>query len=178
MKKSALSDLTVGPALESSFPAEKLRQIIVPVDLTNDCTASIDYAIRFANAFGSTLNLLHLYQEPYVVNHQSSRSPNCDLFSEQRRKVFADFYNLLRETRNKYPDSIGYFEYGDPDREIDVIARQLCADLLIVSLHHGKWLEHLLFGRHADRILANAPCPVLIVREGKEGSHPTTPPGV
>ena len=177
MKKSALSDLTVGPALESSFPAEKLRQIIVPVDLTNDCTASIDYAIRFANAFGSTLNLLHLYQEPYVVN-QSSRSPNCDLFSEQRRKVFADFYNLLRETRNKYPDSIGYFEYGDPDREIDVIARQLCADLLIVSLHHGKWLEHLLFGRHADRILANAPCPVLIVREGKEGSHPTTPPGV
>jgi hypothetical protein len=46
MKKSALSDLTVGPALESSFPAEKLRQIIVPVDLTNDCTASIDYAIR------------------------------------------------------------------------------------------------------------------------------------
>jgi nucleotide-binding universal stress UspA family protein len=165
MKKSALSDLTVGPALESSFPAEKLRQIIVPVDLTNDCTASIDYAIRFANAFGSTLNLLHLYQEPYVVNHQSSRSPNCDLFSEQRRKVFADFYNLLRETRNKYPDSIGYFEYGDPDREIDVIARQLCADLLIVSLHHGKRLEHLLFARHADRILANAPCPVLIVRE-------------
>jgi nucleotide-binding universal stress UspA family protein len=177
MKKSILSDLTVCPALESSLPAEKLRQIIVPVDLTNDCTASIDYAIRFANAFGSTLNLLHLYQEPYVVN-QSSRSPNCDLFNEQRQKVFADFYNLLRETRNKYPDSIGYFEYGDPDREIDVIARQLCADLLIVSLHHGKWLEHLLFGRHADRILANAPCPVLIVREGKEGSHPTTPPGV
>ena len=180
MKKSALSDLTVCPsvcpAMESSFPAEKLRQIIVPVDLTNDCTASIDYAIRFANAFGSTLNLLHLYQEPYVVN-QSSRSPNCDLFNQQRQKVFADFYNLLLETRNKYSDSIGYFEYGDPDREIDVIARQLHADLLIVSLHHGKRLEHLLFGRHADRILANAPCPVLVVREGKDGAHRTTPPG-
>ena len=70
------------------------------------------------------------------------------------------------ETRNKYPDSIGYFEYGNPDREIDVIARQLHADLLIVSIHNGKWLEHLLFGRH-DRILAKVPCPVLIVREGK-----------
>src|ERR1700693_1107929 len=99
MKKTALSDLTVCPALESSVPAEKLRQIIVPVDLTNDCTASIDYAVLFCNAFGSTLNLLHLYQEPYV--------------------------------------------------------------------HHGKRLEHLLFGRHADRILANAPCPVLVVREGE-----------
>jgi nucleotide-binding universal stress UspA family protein len=164
VEKSPLSDWRTGPALESFCPAGKIRQIIVPVDLTNDCTASIDYAIRFAKAFGSTVNLLHLYQDPYVVS-QSSRSPNWDLFKEQRRMVFADFYNLLRETRSKYPDAKGYFEYGNPDREIDVIARQLRADLLIVSMHHGKWLEHLLFGRHAARILANAPCPVLVVRD-------------
>jgi nucleotide-binding universal stress UspA family protein len=166
VEESSLSDVRVGPALESSRPSEKLRQIIVPVDLTNDCTATIDYAIRFASAFGATVNLLHLYQEPYVVS-QGSRSPNCDLFKEQRRKVFADFYNLLRETQNKHRDSVGYFEHGNPDREIDVIARQLRADLLMVSMHHGKWLEHLLFGRRADRILANAPCPVLVVREEK-----------
>src|SRR5277367_5526304 len=106
VEKSSLPDVRVGPALESSRLSEKLRQIIVPVDLTNDCTASIDYAIRLAKAFGSTVNLLHLYQDPYVVS-QGSRSPNCDLFNEQRRKVFADFYNLLRETQNKYPASVG-----------------------------------------------------------------------
>jgi nucleotide-binding universal stress UspA family protein len=166
-KKSALSDLRVGPSLESSRPSLQLRQIIVPVDLTNDCTPSIDYAIRLAKALGSKVNLLYLYQDPYVVS-QGSRRPNCDLFKEQRRKVYADFYNLLWETQNKYPDTIGYFEYGNPDREIDVIARHLRADLLIVSMHQGKWLEHLLFGRHASRILANAPCPVLVVREERQ----------
>ena len=61
----ALSDLKVWEGVQAPRPAEKLRQIIVPVDLTNDC----------------------------------------------------------------------------------------------------KWLEHMLFGRHADRILANAPRPVLVVRE-------------
>jgi nucleotide-binding universal stress UspA family protein len=166
VQKSALPDLRIGATLESPRPSEKLRQIIVPVDLTKDCTASIDCAIRFAKAFGSTVNLLHLYQDPYVVS-QGSRSPNCDLFKEQRRQVFAGFYDLLRETQNKYPDSVGYFEYGNPDREIDVIARQLRADLLVVSMYHGKWLEHFLFGRHADRILAKAPCPVLVIREQK-----------
>ena len=45
-------------------------------------------------------------------------------------------------------------EYGNPDREIDVIAGRLRADLIIVSVHHGKWLEHLLFGRRVDWILA------------------------
>ena len=81
---------------------------------------------------------------------QSSRSRGCDLFKEQRRKVFAGFYKLLRETRNIYPDTTGYFEYGNPEREIDVIARRLRADLIILSVHNGNWLEHLLFGRHAE----------------------------
>ena len=166
MENSDLSGLQACPPLESCRPSGKLRQIIVPVDLTRNCPASIDYAICFARAFDSTLNLVYLYEEPYVVE-QSSRSRGCDLFKEQRQKVFADFYSLLRETRNRYSDSIGYFEYGNPDREIDVVAKQLRADLIIISVHNGKWLEHLLFGRHADLILANAPCPVLVIREGK-----------
>lgn len=161
-----LSDFQVCPVVGLCYPSDKLRQIIIPVDLTRNCHPSIDYAICFAKAFRSTLNLVYLYQDPYVVE-QSTRGRGCDLFKEQRQKLFADFYNLLRETRNRYSDSIGYFEYGNPDREIDLIARQLRADLIIVSAHNGKWLEHLLFGRHADWILANAPCPVLVFREGK-----------
>jgi hypothetical protein len=47
-----------------------------------------------------------------------SRSRDCDLFKEYRRKAFDDFCNLLRETRSKYFQSIGYFEYGNPYREI------------------------------------------------------------
>jgi nucleotide-binding universal stress UspA family protein len=166
MEDSGFSGLPVCPPLESCRPSKQLRKIIVPVDLTSDCPTSIDYAICFAKTFGSTLNLIYLYQEPYVVD-QSSRSRGCDVFKEQRRKVFADFYKLLQETRNRYPDSIGYFEYGNPERDIDVIARRLCADLIIVSVHDGHWFEHFLFGRPAEWILGNAPCPVLVIREGE-----------
>jgi nucleotide-binding universal stress UspA family protein len=141
-----------------------VQQILVPVDLTNDCRVGINYAIRLAKTFGSTVNLLHLYQEPYVLN-QSPRSRNCDVFKQQREKIFADFYNLLQKTGNQYPDSVGYFEYGHPDHEICNIARRLHADLLILSMHKEKCLEHLVFGRHAERILANSPCPVLVVHE-------------
>ena len=158
--------LQVCPPLESCRPSNRLHRIIVPVNLTKDCPTSIDYAICFAKAYGSTLNLLYLYQEPYVVD-QSCRSRGCDLFREQRRRVFVDFYKLLRETRSKYPDLIGCFEYGNPDREIDVIARRLRADLIIVSLRNSNWFEHFLFGRPAEWIFTNAPCPVLVIREGK-----------
>ena len=161
-----LSGLQLCPPLESCRLAKRLQQIIIPVDLANDCATSIDYGIWFAQMFGSTVNLLHLYQEPYAVNPMS-RSRDCDLFEEHRRKVFDDFCNLLRETRSKYPHSIGYFEYGNSYREIGIVARQLRADLLIVSMHSGKRFKNILFGRHADSILANAPCPVLFIRERK-----------
>ncbi len=165
-KKSGFSDSRVCPPLESCRPSKQLRKIIVSVDLTTDCPASIDYAISFAKAFGSTLNLIYFYQEPYVVD-QNSPSRGCDLFKEQRRKAFADFYRLLQETRNRYPDSIGYFEYGNTEREIEAIARRLCADLIVVSVHDGNWFEHFWRGRPAEWILAKAPCPVLVIREGK-----------
>lgn len=176
MEDCAISSSKVCEPPQASSRPQKLQQIFVPVDLTNDCRATLNYAIRLAQTFGSTLNLLHLYQEPYVLN-PGPHSRNCDVFKQQRQKVFADFYNLLQKARNKYPDSVGYFEYGNPDRDICKIARQLNADLLIVSTHNGKWLEHLVFGRHAERILADAPCPVLIVRE-QETDPPDPNPGI
>ena len=91
MDNSGFSGLPGCLPLESFRPSERLRQIIVPVDLTGDCQTSVDYAICFAKAFGSTLNLLYLYHEPYVAD-QGSRIRGCDLFKEQRRKVFSDFY--------------------------------------------------------------------------------------
>ena len=69
------------------------------------------------------------------------------------------------------------FEHGNPKREIDLIANRLRADLIIVSVQDGNWLEHLLFGRHTDRILANAPCPVLVVREETTGLFGRQPQG-
>jgi hypothetical protein len=54
IEHSGLSGFRLCPPLESWRQAEGVRQIIIPVDLTNDCARSIDYAICFAKVFGST----------------------------------------------------------------------------------------------------------------------------
>jgi nucleotide-binding universal stress UspA family protein len=159
-----LAESLVFETVQAPGEAQRIQRILVPVDLRNDCRASIRYAIGLAKTFGATLNLLHLYEEPYVLSH-GPRSRNCDVFKHQRQKVFADFCNLLDETRNQFPQSAGYFEYGNPDHDICKLAGQLGADLLILCADHNQWLGHRVIGRHALRILVNAPCPVLIVRE-------------
>lgn len=154
----------IGRARLKTSPEQKIQQILVPVDPANDCRASIEHAIGLASIFGSTVALVHFYQDPYVLEG-SLRGRNCDFFAPQRRKVFADFTELMQKARERYPKLIGYFEYGNPDHDICKIARQLKADLLVLGTHKDKWLERVFSGRHADRILADAPCPVLFVRE-------------
>ena len=64
MKDSGLSGLQICLFQEWCWLTGQLRKIIVPVDLTRERPTSIDYAICLARAFGASLNLLYLYQEP------------------------------------------------------------------------------------------------------------------
>src|ERR1700751_4442774 len=55
---------------------------------------------------------------------------------------------------------------GDFRREIVTVAKELRADLLVVSTHGYVGWKHFLFGSHAEEILERAPCPILVVHRG------------
>lgn len=51
-----------------------------------------------------------------------------------------------------------------PSDEIIEIATRLAADMLVLSTHGYKGWKHMLLGSHAEKILKEAPCPVLVAR--------------
>jgi nucleotide-binding universal stress UspA family protein len=52
---------------------------------------------------------------------------------------------------------------GDPSRSICDFARSLPADLIVIGRQHEKGLvEHLLAGSTVERVVAHAPCSVLV----------------
>jgi len=44
------------------------------------------------------------------------------------------------------------------------VAREIAADLLVVSTHGYTGWKHFLFGSDAAKIAKDAPCPILVVR--------------
>jgi nucleotide-binding universal stress UspA family protein len=52
----------------------------------------------------------------------------------------------------------------DPWRQMLAVAAKISADLLVIATHGRAGLAHLLQPNHADPILREAPCPVLVVR--------------
>jgi len=53
---------------------------------------------------------------------------------------------------------------GSPVPEIVAAAGDLKADLLCVGTHGRTGLAHLILGSQAERIIREAPCPVLTVK--------------
>ena len=52
----------------------------------------------------------------------------------------------------------------DIRQEILSIAKQIPADLLVLSTHGCTGWEHLFFGSDTEKMVAHAPCPILVVR--------------
>jgi len=56
-------------------------------------------------------------------------------------------------------------EYGDPSEKILEAADDENCDLIIMGAHKMNWLERLIKGSVLNKVLDNARCPVLVVRD-------------
>jgi universal stress protein A len=54
---------------------------------------------------------------------------------------------------------------GFPSQEITQIAKNISADIVVISTHGHTGLKHVFLGSVAERVVRHAPCPVLVVRE-------------
>jgi universal stress protein A len=80
---------------------------------------------------------------------------------EARRRLYELGYSEIEEL---VPIDV-HIGSGVPADEIVNLAKNLETDLVIIATHGYKGLMHLVMGSTAEKVVRNAPCPVLVVRE-------------
>ncbi len=68
---------------------------------------------------------------------------------------------LARQKVNGKADYEVEVTTGDPGVEVLHVARRLHADLIVMATHGRKGLRRLVLGSVAERVVREAPCPVL-----------------
>ena len=82
--------------------------------------------------------------------------------SEEAAKKLAE---ETKRIRANYGEVDSTFRTGfDLHDEIISVAREIAADLLVVSTHGDTGWIHFLFGSDAAKIVRDAPCSILVVR--------------
>jgi universal stress protein A len=140
------------------------RRILVPTDFSQRSALAIDYAVELARRMNAQLTLLHVLPEPSALDYNIGGFPPEELAKAKEgaeQKLAAELAHAkltLLEVDSKLQTGV------DLHDEILGTAKQISADLLVLSTHGYTGWKHLLFGSDAEKILQHAPCPILVVR--------------
>jgi nucleotide-binding universal stress UspA family protein len=141
-----------------------MRRILAPTDLTSAESGVIDYAVAFSRRFGAELIMLHVHEAKGSGDY-SLNVIDDTIVDERRERAEDALMELCAEVNETYPHCDVCFRAGTPSEEIVLAARDLDADLIIVSTHLHHWFTPLIGKSDAEKILRRTPCPVLVVQQ-------------
>ena len=140
-----------------------LKRLLVAYDFSDDSEMALRYALWFARNHGAELHILHALT-PLSARHRSydavaPLSAQTEYRESMRRLEIAMPRATLRNGNVKLSVSEGY-----PYREVLSYAEEHSIDLICMGVHGAGHGINSLFGSNVDRVLRQAPCPVLIAR--------------
>jgi universal stress protein A len=166
MKETAdFTDTQRGTAVQpSAQPQPLFRRILVPTDFSHRSEVAVGYAVELARKMHGQLTILHVLPEPSALDYNLGGFPReeWDQEKEEAEKKLAD---QMAHAKLTFLEVDAKLRTGiDLHDEILRAAKQMSADLLVLTTHGFTGWKHLLFGSDAERILQHAPCPILVVR--------------
>jgi universal stress protein A len=145
-------------------PKFTFSHILAPTDFSPNSNRAIDYAVQLARRLGAKLTLLHFFPEPSALDYPMGGIPAEEIegWKKEAEKRMADQLAQAK-LQNQEVDSVQRTALH-PREEIIGVARELSADLLVISTHGYTGWKHFLFGSDAEKIIEHACCPTVVVR--------------
>jgi nucleotide-binding universal stress UspA family protein len=146
----------------------EIKRILFPTDFSEGALNALPYAIDLAKSYGAKLHLLHVVYD--IATASGLYVPHISV-DELYKELDTSAQKELEKFGATAKKDIKDVEYtvirGVPYEEILKFAQEKNIDLIIIGTHGRKGLDRVLFGSTAERIVRNALCPVLTVRESK-----------
>lgn len=143
-------------------------RILVPTDFSPPSDGALEYARILAAKFGSSLQLLHVIDDPTASSDfvpdgyaPSTEDIRTGLIAHARTRL-DHLMNLVDRARyHAHAEAI----LGLPAQAIVDYALATGTGLIVMGTHGRTGLAHLLMGSVAEQVVRTAPCPVLTVRQ-------------
>lgn len=149
-----------------------IKHILVPTDFSKQGKTALTYAAAFADQFGAAVELLHVL-EPMPQGALLSYVSLDDLKHRMRQDAEKKMEQLNSEWDDYAFPVKRTVQDGHPFVEIIKRAKDGETDMIIIGTHGRGAIAHMLLGSVAEKVVRQAPCPVLTVRHPEhEFVHP------
>lgn len=144
-------------------------RVLVPLDGSGLAETALPYAEQLARCTGAKLELLrvaHLSLAPPYSGNEGIPLDNSAMEAHARRLCEDYLIGLAVPLRVRGLDVSTTVTDGPDAEEILAVADASGADLIVMSTHGRSGVRRWLLGSVADRVLAAARVPILLVRSG------------
>lgn len=142
----------------------KIKNIVVPTDLSRHSISAFDYAASLAEQFSATIHLVHILDKiPPLIAVNSLKISEEELMQSLEdgaiEKLEETTTNLRRSTTATVVSAI---RKGVDYEEIISYATELNAELIVIATHGRTGVLHTLLGSVAEKIIRFSKIPVLV----------------
>lgn len=139
------------------------RLLLHPTDFSASSARAFQVAVDLAKAYGGKVLVLHVAETLGPENVTFGEAVAQRQPAGYRQRLWDELRQVVPP-----PESEVAVEYllaeGDPAEEIERLAAEKKADLIVMGTHGRKGLRRLLMGSIAEQVVRYAPCPVLTIR--------------
>jgi len=140
----------------------ELKRVLVAYDFSDYSELALNYALSFAQEYQSELHLLNILP-PFTLNESEiswyplGREGAYHKAAHRLQKAVPPEAHLWCNIKHAVSE-------GQPYREILGYAEKNKIDLICLGAHGAGFGMRALFGSNVDRVVRQAPCPVLVTR--------------
>ena len=147
-------------------PLVEIRRILAPTDFSAHAENAVRYACGLAERLGAELHLLHVLSEIVPTGPDPLLTPVLppDFYRDSEAQSRRALESLLDPSWGR-PEAVEVaIRWAGPVEGVVDYAHDTAIDLIVIATHGRTGLSHVLLGSVAERIVREAPCPVLTIR--------------
>ncbi|WP_338618990.1 universal stress protein [Pigmentiphaga sp. CHJ604] len=150
------------------------QHILVPVDGSPTSQLGLDEALRLAALTKGRLRLIHVIDELSLAGSMGAYAAYSDWLEVLRTngEELLDRAQAQAKAAGVEADTVLHDNFAGPVHELVIQeARKWPAHLIVIGTHGRRGLPRMVLGSSAEKILREAPVPVLLVRQPEAGGE-------
>jgi len=139
-----------------------LRRVLIAHDFSADSELALKYGGSLAQEYQAELHVLH------VLDSSANREPELSGSASRSGDIYAPVASTLQRAIPEevllWCKVVNAVRSGKVHEKILTYAREQTIDLICMGASGSDWKLSKVFGSNVERVLRQAPCPVLVAR--------------
>jgi universal stress protein A len=154
------------------------KTILVPTDFSPAAERALAYARELADGFGAAIHLLHVCEDPFAIGgFMDMYTPPSPADLERiKQRAERRLEELLTDDQKTRYAAVFSVRIGLPAQEIlEYVRTHGAIDLIVLATGGRGLVARLMIGSVADKVVRQAPCPVVTLHPHDRNDTSTAP---